>query len=290
MKTIPASALRTAAYPLTIGQSPKRPVADFRKIDLFGLKLSSAAPEYTASHIVEQAGANQRLTINFINAHCVNLARRDAGYRHSLGASDMLLPDGIGVEIAARMCGAEKPENLNGTDLFPLICARAAAEGTGLFMLGGLPGVADAAAAWACGQWPSLRIRGTHDGYFDAADENALIERINASGAGILFVGFGAPLQEDWIARNRHRLQVPVVMGVGGLFDYYSGRIPRAPKAVRALRSEWIWRLAMEPRRMANRYLVGNASFLVHATFEAARVRGFEDQASAATKRMLDIA
>jgi exopolysaccharide biosynthesis WecB/TagA/CpsF family protein len=290
MKTIPASALRTAAYPLTIGQSPKRPVADFRKIDLFGLKLSSAAPEYTASHIVEQAGANQRLTINFINAHCVNLARRDAGYRHSLGASDMLLPDGIGVEIAARMCGAEKPENLNGTDLFPLICARAAAEGTGLFMLGGLPGVADAAAAWACGQWPSLRIRGTHDGYFDAADENALIERINASGAGILFVGFGAPLQEAWIARNRHRLQVPVVMGVGGLFDYYSGRIPRAPKAVRALRSEWIWRLAMEPRRMANRYLVGNASFLVHATFEAARVRGFEDQASAATKRMLDIA
>lgn len=76
-------------------------------------------------------------------------------------------------------------------------------------------------------------------------------------------MGFGLPLQELWIARNRHRLQPPVIIGVGGLFDYYSGRIPRAPQHLRRLGLEWAWRLAMEPRRLAGRYLLGNLEFLV---------------------------
>ena len=289
MKHLPASALRTAAYPIAFG-APAADIAEpFRTISLFGLDLASTAPEKAAAHIVDRAGAGERTTVNFINAHCVNLARRDAQYRRDLQESDLLLPDGIGVEIAACLNGVEVPHNLNGTDLFPLICQRAAIDGTGLFLLGGQPGVADGTAAWACGEWPALRIRGTQHGYFDRAEEDLLIERINASGAGILLVGFGAPLQEGWIARNRHRLQVPVVMGVGGLFDYYSGRIPRAPQAVRALRSEWIWRLAMEPRRMASRYLVGNAVFLAHAAHEAARVRGWGQRVDAAAKRVFDI-
>ena len=252
--------------------------------------MTSSEPRHIAAHIVELAGTGQRLTINFVNAHCVNVAHRDASYRRALRVSDMLLPDGIGIELAARMSGAIRPENLNGTDLFPLICERAAVEGTGLFLLGGMPGVADGAAAWACGQYPSLRIRGTHDGFFPADEEDALVERINASGAGILLVGLGVPLQEEWLARNRARLDVPVVMGVGGLFDYYSGRIARAPKMVRDLRAEWAWRLAMEPRRMAGRYLVGNAVFLAHAALECARQRGWQERMGAAAKRLFDIA
>lgn len=289
MKHIPASALRTAAYPLSFTAPETRKDTFFDKLDLFGLSLSSASPEATASHIVSMAAHGRSMTVNFINAHCVNIARKSAVYRDALEQSDLLLPDGIGIEIAAKMSGLNKPENLNGTDLFPLICERAAREGAGLFLLGGLPGVADAAAAWACGKWPSLRIRGTQNGFFDHADEEALIERINRSGAGILFVGLGVPLQEEWIARNRHRLDIPVVMGVGGLFDYYSGRIARAPAPVRAMRCEWAWRLAMEPRRMASRYLIGNATFLAHAAFEAARLTGANALAGRAAKRMFDI-
>ncbi len=289
MQQYPASAFRTAAFPVDTGLPSAHPAGDFRRIDLFGLDLASASPEWTAQHLVERAGARDRITVNFVNAHCVNQARRDAAYRRNLATSDLLLPDGIGVEIAARMCGTDRPANLNGTDLFPLICERAAVEGTGIFLLGGLPGIADRAAAWACDQWPSLRIRGTHDGYFDPVDEDALIERINTSGAGILMVGFGVPLQENWIARNRARLQVPVAMGVGGLFDYYAGRIARAPLPVRKLRCEWIWRLAMEPRRMAHRYLVGNVGFLAHAMIEAARMRGVGARLDGAAKRLFDI-
>lgn len=290
MKHVPEAALRSAAYPVLFPRHVEASQVSFSKIELFGLSLSSASPEAAASHIVAKAVGGQKTTVNFINAHCVNVARNSRSYRRALGDSDLLLPDGIGVEIAARMSGLEKPENLNGTDLFPLICEGAASEGVGLFLLGGLPGVADAAASWACGKFPSLRIRGTHDGYFDRCDEDALIERINRSGAAILFVGFGVPLQEEWIARNRHRLDAPVVLGVGGLFDYYSGRIARAPAPIRAVRCEWVWRLAMEPRRMANRYLVGNAIFLAYAALEAARVNGLEQIVGRLAKRAFDLA
>lgn len=289
MKHIPETALRTAAYPVLIPNISEARATSFSKIELFGLSLSSASPEVAASHIVAGAVHGRKTTVNFINAHCINVARKSGSYRRALAQSDLLLPDGIGMEIAARMSGLEKPENLNGTDLFPLICERAATEGAGLFLLGGMPGVADAAATWACGQYPSLRIRGTQHGYFEKHDEDSLIERINRSGAAILFVGFGVPLQEEWIARNRHRLEAPVVLGVGGLFDYYSGRIARAPAAIRTMRCEWAWRLAMEPRRMASRYLVGNAVFLAHAAVEAARINGVERVAGRAAKRALDV-
>lgn len=257
--------------------------------ELFGLPLVRASRSAMARHILARVGAHKSSTINFINAHCVNQQREDAAYRSALEASDLLLPDGVGMEIAAKMCSTQLGENLNGTDLFPELCREAEEEGTGIFLLGGLPGVSDGAADWATTNFPALRIAGTHSGYFDKRDEHALIERINRSHAGIVLVGFGVPLQEKWIARNRHKLTAPVVMGVGGLFDYYSGRIPRAPKLVRACKSEWMWRLAMEPRRMAKRYITGNVQFLFHSLLVAAERRGIFDLANAAAKRALDV-
>ena len=257
--------------------------------DLFGLPLVCAGRSEMAHHIVARVGAGKVSTINFVNAHCVNQQREDALYREALKSSDLLLPDGVGLEVAAKLSGQNLGENLNGTDLFPEICREAEEEGTSIFLLGGLPGVADGAADWATANFPAIRIAGTHSGYFDSSQEDALIERINRSHAGIVMVGFGVPLQENWIARNRHKLTAPVVMGVGGLFDYYSGRIPRAPKLVRTCKSEWIWRLAMEPRRMAKRYISGNAMFLLHAVIAGSQARGFTEKANAAAKRALDI-
>lgn len=262
---------------------------EWPKAQLFNLPLVNATRSDIARQIVAKVGAHQRLTINFVNAHCVNVLASDPAYRSALRHSDMLLPDGVGIELAARMCGTQIGENLNGTDLFPELCREAQEDGVGLFLLGGLPGIADDAAAWANANYPELRIAGTQSGYFSKADESLVIERINRSRAGILLVGMGVPLQEKWIERNRHRLNVAVVMGVGGLFDYYSGRIPRAPKLVRACKSEWVWRLAMEPRRMARRYLVGNAVFLARAAMEAANRKGLAERANATAKRALDV-
>ncbi|MDG6080291.1 WecB/TagA/CpsF family glycosyltransferase [Erythrobacter litoralis] len=287
MKYIPASAIRAKDLTQILSRSVHYRAA--KTCSVFGLSLSYDKPQIMVDRIFNMVESGSRSVINFVNAHCINTMNDDADYRRVLEKSDMLLPDGIGIDIAARAFKQEKPDNLNGTDLFPLLCDRAAVEGAGIFLLGGSPGAAEGTAAWARENWPSLRVRGTQHGFFDPADEEAIIERINNSGAAMLFVGMGVPLQEKWIARNRHRLTVPVALGVGGLFDYYSGRIPRAPAAVRAMRSEWIWRLAMEPRRMADRYIAGNARFLGRVAKEAVQVRGFAKTCDDAAKRALDI-
>ena len=256
---------------------------------LFGLPLVNAHPEDVAHAIVERAAHGLNSTLAFINAHCINTLKSDPAYGRALARADALLPDGSGMSIAARMAGERISHNLNGTDLFPLLCREAAAQEEGLFLLGGHPGVAAAASATMRQSMPGLNICGTQHGYFTADEEAALIARINASGASILLVGLGVPHQEKWIARNRDKLDVAVVMGVGGLFDYYSNRIPRAPQWVRAIGQEWIWRLMQEPRRMAGRYLLGNPLFLARAVAHAWEARGHAERYAAASKRTLDL-
>jgi exopolysaccharide biosynthesis WecB/TagA/CpsF family protein len=256
---------------------------------LFDLSLLDANRHETAEALVNLADQGVPMVVNFVNAHCVNLATRHTGYAATLRDSDALLPDGSGIRLAARLAGTDTGDNLNGTDLFPHVCERAAARGTSIFLLGGGPGVAAAAAAAMQARFPDLIIAGTQHGYFGDTENNAVVDMINASGAAILFVGFGVPRQELWIAGNRDRIDVPLLLGVGGLFDYYSGRITRAPMLVRRLGCKWIWRLWQEPRRLAGRYLVGNVVFVGHALRHAYRATGLAAMIGAGIKRCLDL-
>lgn len=287
MKYTPSSEFRR--FSDAEGQARLKASRQWSMTTLFGQRLVCADRKDMARHIIERVSAYQRSTINFVNAHCINIQRDDQEYRDALSDSDLLLPDGVGIEVASAMCGMQIGDNLNGTDLFPELCREAEDEGVSLFLLGGVPDAAAGAASWATDHFSELRIAGTHSGFFNVEEEDALIEKINQSRAGLLLVGMGVPLQEKWIARNRHRLAPSVVMGVGGLFDYYSGRIPRAPNVIRACKSEWMWRLAMEPRRMAMRYTWGNASFLGYAALEAMRRSEAHENLNALGKRALDI-
>lgn len=259
-------------------------------VDLFDIPVLNSTLEKTARLIVGHARLGVPTVVSFVNAHCVNTLMRDREYRATLKASDLVLPDGSGMRLASLLTGQSYDENLNGTDLFPALCREAARTGQSIFLLGGANGVAEKAAETMQARHQNLQIAGTHSGYFSSNEENALIDRINASGASMLFVGFGVPLQEKWIARMRTRLTVPVILGVGGLFDYYSGRIPRAPRAIRAMGCEWAWRLAMEPKRLAKRYLLGNAEFLIHALAHGLAAHGVGDAISYGAKRAIDIA
>ena len=256
---------------------------------LFGLRLVNARREAVADALITAAAEKARLVVSFVNAHCINIARRDAAYADTLHRSDVLLPDGSGVRFAAALAGAALGDNLNGTDLFPAMCLAAAQRGVSIFLLGGLPGVAAAAAETMVAACPGLRVGGTADGFFGPDATAATIARINASGAAIVFVGMGVPMQENWIAEHQAAIAAPVILGVGGLFDYYSGRIARAPQSLRAIGCEWMWRLAKEPRRMARRYLVGNISFVAHAFGYAFHARHIEARSSAAIKRTIDV-
>ncbi len=197
----------------------------------------------------------------FVNPGCLNIAVGDLAYRTVLHRADLVLPDGIGIKLATRMQGLGLRENVNGTDMFPRLCERAAQDGTPIYLLGARAGVAAAAASAMVETYPGLTVAGTHHGYI-AGEEEEIVAHINASGARILLVAMGVPQQELWLERMRHRLGPAVLMGVGGLFDFYSGRIPRAPLWLREIGMEWTWRLIQEPRRMWRRYIIGNPLFL----------------------------
>jgi exopolysaccharide biosynthesis WecB/TagA/CpsF family protein len=256
---------------------------------LFGVPLVNADLDGAARAIVARAARRERSIIHFLNAHCVNMLKTRPDYGRALAVADAVLPDGSGLALAGRLTGRSFQANLNGTDLFPYLCAHAAEEEQSIFLLGGAEGIAEAVNRNMSKAYPGLQIAGCASGYFSDQEEAALIDRINASGASILLVGMGVPLQEIWIARNRAKLTVPVIMGVGGLYDYYSNNIPRAPLALRKIGMEWSWRLLQEPRRLAGRYLIGNPVFVGHALAHAWVVRDVSDRVRVASKRGFDV-
>jgi len=230
-------------------------------------------------------GARRRVA--FINADCINIAARNTAYARNIDTMDALLPDGSGLAIAAGMIGRRFTENLNGTDLFPILCEQAAAGGKSIYFLGGAPGVAERAAQAAMATHPGLHIVGAEQGYL--TDEAKTVERINASNADILLVAMGAPRQEDFIALNSNALTATLCMGVGGLFDFIAGDKPRAPAFMRRTGCEWAWRMSLEPTRLARRYLIGNPLFLARA-MRSAWVGHGRRAVYQAIKRVMDLA
>lgn len=239
----------------------------------------------TTADTIDALFSGTARSVYFLNAHCANERARNPAYAAALSRADAVLPDGIGVELAGLMAGHQLTENLNGTDFTPALLRSAARRGLSVFLFGARPGTAEAAARKLCHSIPGLRIAGTRDGYDGAQDTDAALAEINASGADILLVAMGVPAQEIWIDQNLPRLSPRLVLGVGALFDFLAGNVSRAPKMVRNMRMEWVWRLAQEPRRLAKRYLLGNATFLARAVSEAARSAGRQ----AIAKRSLDL-
>ena len=233
-------------------------------IEIFGVRINAVSMNSAVDTLVEWGKAlsdTGMKIVSFVNPDCLNKASQDREYHYLLGRADMVLPDGSGLRIAAKLLRVPLHDNVNGTDLFPLLCEAAAQKGHRLFLFGGLPGVAADAAQNMQERFPMLQIAGHLDGH-RKLDEGEAVEMINASGADILLVGLGAPLQEKWLHEHQHELDVAVGIGVGGLFDYYSGRISRAPLWLREAGLEWIWRILQEPAAKWRRYIVGNPVFL----------------------------
>ena len=271
-------------FALTTPVSHPLPMPDLAttNVPAVGLDLVNASADQTISALLAP-GYRQ---VFFMNAHCCNIRRSHCAYARAVAAADVLLPDGAGVAMAAAMTGAKLSANLNGTDLVPALLAQAARMGKSVFLFGGTPGTADAAAARLVHTTPHLRIAGTRDGYSGASDTEAVIADINDSGADIVLVALGVPMQELWLHENGHRLNAHLTMAVGALFDFLAGNVTRAPKIVRRARMEWVWRLGLEPRRMAKRYLAGNLAFVAHA----AKAAIAQTPATRMQRRLLDIA
>lgn len=202
-------------------------------------------------------GSGSARSLSFANAHTVNLAHGDPEYRAVLARADVVLNDGLGLDLYGRLAGAPFTYNFNGTDLFPRLFSEADRRLT-VFLYGGVAGRAERAAANLESSYPNVRVVGARHGFA----QDSVVEQINAAQPDLLLVGLGNPRQEFWIDANRDRLNVGVIAGVGALIDFLSGSVPRAPTAIRRARLEWAYRLAREPRRMFGRYVVGNPLFL----------------------------
>jgi N-acetylglucosaminyldiphosphoundecaprenol N-acetyl-beta-D-mannosaminyltransferase len=198
----------------------------------------------------------------FVNAHCFNVAMRDRYYHEVLNESDIVLNDGIGMEIGSRFARVHFKENMNGTDFIPKLLDYAISQLTGIYLLGSRDGVARKAAMVLNSKAHYNFVVGYHDGFFDKQEEKEIINSIDKSGANILLVGMGVPIQEKWISEHVPQLsQVKLAIAGGAILDFISGEIKRAPLWMRCSGCEWVYRLINEPLRLFKRYVYGNFSF-----------------------------
>jgi N-acetylglucosaminyldiphosphoundecaprenol N-acetyl-beta-D-mannosaminyltransferase len=236
---------------------------------LGGVPIHRISMEYAAILVTEallMRGEFPPLTIVGPNAQLVTLAQENQRFAAAMQAADLSVPDGISVVMASRLLQSPIPERVTGGDLMERMCADAARYGFSVFFLGGLPGAAIMAAHNLQEQYPRLNICGTYCpplGFENNPGELARIrEKINAAEPDLLCVAFGAPKQEIWMQENRDQVRVGAILPVGAAFDTHAGLRRRAPKWIQWMGMEWGFRLAMEPRRLWRRYLIGNAKFV----------------------------
>ncbi len=201
------------------------------------------------------------------NVDHVVIAERDPAFRAAYRDVDVSLADGMPLLWASWLLGEPLPEKVSGSDLVLPLAERAARRGWRVYLLGGLPGVAERAAERLRASFPGIDIVGTDaprvriDG--GEGDETAAaLARARAARAQLLLVALGAPKQEIWIHRHLDDLRPAVAVGVGASLDFVAGRLRRAPRWISRVGLEWLWRLAHEPRRLWRRYLLEDPRFV----------------------------
>ncbi len=228
---------------------------------ILGIRVASIAWREAAS-LLDRLIEQRRFTkVGFLNAHIANLAVSDPGFAAVLN-DFLILPDGVGVDLAAQILyGSPFPDNLNGTDFIPGFLRDGETHLT-IGLIGAKPDNVEGAVRNFKRQAPQHDFVLINDGFFTAVDEPAILERIRAIRPDILLVAMGVPRQELWIARNMDESHCTLPIAVGALFDFMSGAVPRAPRLVRRLKLEWMFRLMIEPVRLWRRYIVGNPLFI----------------------------
>jgi exopolysaccharide biosynthesis WecB/TagA/CpsF family protein len=215
----------------------------------------------------------EQTIIAFLNANNANIAMRDRDYFSTMQRL-VILPDGMGVDIAAKAIhGKPFTANLNGTDFVPaLLTYLKMPKRIGL--LGARADVFAKTIEAFARHAPWHDFIGISDGFFDRGRSDVILDRIEAEQLDILLVAMGSPAQEKWIGEHIKPHHGKLVIGVGALFDFVSGTVPRAPQRIRSMRLEWLFRLWIEPARLWRRYVLGNPVFLFHVLRYRLRRRG----------------
>ena len=220
------------------------------KVKLLGVNFDAVTKSDASSRIFAacQSKCDKPFTVVTPNPIMVINAQDNDLLYSALTFADLSLPDGIGIISASHRMGTPLPERVTGIDTAYSVIEKLAEVGGSIYFLGGKPGIAELAAEKLNENLPSLRVVGTHHGYFDGDD--AIIKAIAEKSPDLLAVCLGSPRQEIWVHKNREKLRgVGAILCLGGALDVWSGSLRRAPAPFIKLRLEWLWRMMREPRR-----------------------------------------
>jgi N-acetylglucosaminyldiphosphoundecaprenol N-acetyl-beta-D-mannosaminyltransferase len=221
-----------------------------RSVDVLGLRIDDVTYSEALALLLRAVETRTPHVVTTPNPEFVMLARREPGFRAALNRAALNIPDGIGLLLAARLAGDRLREHVQGTDLVLKLAAESARRGQRWFLLGGYADVAQRAARVREHDFPGLVVAGAAGGSPFPVDDAASRAALRAAGRiDVLLVAYGAPKQEHWLDRNLAELDIPVGIGVGGVFNYLSGDAPRAPAWLRRVHLEWLHRLITQPWR-----------------------------------------
>lgn len=234
-------------------------------IHLLGVRIDSVTAEDARDALLRFLHGMTQHQIVTVNPEFIMEAQRNRAFAGVLARSSLATADGFGLLLVARMKGMDVPSRLTGVEMTELIAALCASEGKTVFLFGGLGDVAVRTAAYLRGRSPSLVVCGAENEFDDHGAQRSMdttLERIRSARPDVLLVALGSPKQELWIADHLMALPtVKIAMGVGGTFDYLAGEIRRAPRILRRMGFEWLWRLFLEPRRRWQRIVTAVVRF-----------------------------
>jgi N-acetylglucosaminyldiphosphoundecaprenol N-acetyl-beta-D-mannosaminyltransferase len=236
------------------------------RVDVLGVGISAIDMAQAVAEITRWVEEGEQHYVCVTGVHGVMEARRDPELRRIHNASGLTTPDGMPMVWAGHRAGARNMRRVYGPDLMLALSELAARRGWSSFFYGGGPGVPDLLAERLGARFPGLRVAGTWSPPFrplTAEEDQAIVERINRSGADLVWVGLSTPKQERWMAAHAGRLEAKALLGVGAAFDIHAGLLPQAPSWMQRLGLEWLYRLGREPKRLWRRYLRNNPRFVV---------------------------
>lgn len=234
-----------------------------KRLNVLGVGVDTASMEEAAERLVSAMDKTNVYSVFTPNSEIILYAFKNPDYCAVLNRGDMVTPDGIGVVHASKILKRPLKERVGGFDLANLVLAKIAGTGKSVYLFGGKPGVAEAAAEQICRLYPGTNICGTADGYFDAEKEQQIIKDINEKKPDLLFVCLGFPKQELWIDAHKHELCAKVCMGIGGSLDVFAGTVKRAPEGFQKLGLEWLYRLIKQPSRFIRMLALPKFGFTV---------------------------
>jgi N-acetylglucosaminyldiphosphoundecaprenol N-acetyl-beta-D-mannosaminyltransferase len=209
--------------------------------------------------IIASRTPSQHLAVSATNVVALH---EDPRLRDVARSCALVSADGLGVVWASHLLGDPLPERVNAMDLMERLFEVAEQKGYRIYILGATDEVLEAAVARLRERHPRLVIAGYRNGYYGETEDDVVIEQLREARPDILFAAMPSPKKEYWLAEHRERLGVPLLIGVGGAIDVVAGLAKRAPRWMQRSGLEWFYRMIQEPRRLARRFIVGNARFL----------------------------